>query len=135
MPKEEHLARLQYSDLCLDTRIYNGHTTTSDALWAGVPVITLKGGHFASRVSASILTAVGLPELIKNELWEYESLAVELANSPERLLSIRKKIEKNRLEEPLFDTMRFVRNLERAYQEMMGIFQVGDEPREISVVE
>jgi protein O-GlcNAc transferase len=133
LPKDEHLARLQLMDLSLDTRIYNGHTTTSDALWASVPVLALKGGHFASRVSASILQAIGLPELVTNELREYEELAVELANSPERISSLKNKIRANRLKEPLFDTPGFTRNLERAYREMMEIFLAGGEPRQIEV--
>jgi predicted O-linked N-acetylglucosamine transferase (SPINDLY family) len=135
LPKEEHLARLQLLDLSLDTRIYNGHTTTSDALWAGLPVLTLKGGHFASRVSASILQAIGLPELIANELEEYEDLAVELAHSPEKLLSLRNRLKANRSKMPLFDTCRFTKNLEKAYQEMWKVFQAGDEPRHIKVKE
>ncbi|QTA91412.1 tetratricopeptide repeat protein [Desulfonema magnum] len=118
LPKDEHLARHKLADLGLDTRIYNGHTTTSDALWAGVPVITLQGSHFASRVSSSLLTAIGLPELITYDPKTYERLAVRLANNPDELQAIRLKLEKNRLTEPLFDTPRFTRNLEKAYKEM-----------------
>lgn len=131
LPKGEHLARLRLADLVLDTRIYNGHTTTSDALWAGVPVITLQGGHFASRVSASLLTAIGLPELITHSLDEYEALSVQLAGHPKKLRSIRQKLAGNRLTEPLFDTPRFVRNLEKAYREMWRIFSAGKTPRQI----
>ena len=83
IPKDEHLARLECADLALDTRIYNGHTSTSDALWAGLPVLTLKGRHFASRVSASILAAAGIPELITECLEDYEALALRLAGAPE----------------------------------------------------
>ncbi len=115
LPKEEHLARQKLADLGLDTRIVNGHTTTSDALWAGVPVITLQGTHFASRVASSVLTAVGLPELITHSLEEYETLALRLATHPDQLDAIRQKLGKNRLTKPLFDTPRFVRNLEKAY--------------------
>ena len=135
LPKQEHLARLALMDMALDTRIYNGHTTTSDALWAGVPVLTLKGRHFASRVSASILKAIGLPELITDELDKYEALAVKLASTPEMLLKLKHKLEKNRLKSPLFDTLRFTRNLERAYQEMMEIYRAGEQPRQIEVKE
>jgi predicted O-linked N-acetylglucosamine transferase (SPINDLY family) len=85
LPKDEHLARLRFADLTLDTRIYNGHTTTSDALWAGVPVITLQGSHFASRVSSSVLSAIGLPEVVTHSLEEYEALAVQLAHKPAQL--------------------------------------------------
>jgi len=133
--KEEHLARLRLSDVALDTRIYNGHTTTSDALWAGVPVITIEGNHFASRVSSSILTAVGLPELIAHSLEEYEALAVRWARNPAELEATRQKLSKNRLTEPFFDTARFVTNLEKAYKTMWKIFVAGEKPRQIEVVE
>jgi protein O-GlcNAc transferase len=135
LPKDEHLARIGLADLALDTRICNGHTTTSDALWAGVPVITLQGGHFASRVSSSILTAVGLPELITHTLEEYESLAVRLSRNRDELHSIRQRLAKNRLTEPLFDTPRFAKNLEKAYKKMWEIFLAGEKPRKIEVVE
>ena len=79
LPKPQHLARLQLADLGLDTRIYNGHTTTSDLLWAGVPVIAPLGRHFASRVSASLLNAMELPELIVDDLAAFEALAIALA--------------------------------------------------------
>jgi protein O-GlcNAc transferase len=135
LPKDEHLARMRFSDLALDTWIVNGHTTTSDALWAGVPVITLMGGHFASRVSASILTAIGLSELITHTLEEYEALAVRLAGNPGELKALRQKLAKNRLTEPLFDTQRFAKNLEKAYKEMCKIFLAGQKPRQIKVAE
>jgi protein O-GlcNAc transferase len=135
LPKGEHLARLRLADLALDTRIYNGHTTTSDALWAGVPVITLQGSHFASRVSSSILTGMGLCELITHNLDEYEALAVRLIRSPGNLKAMREKLAKNRKTEPLFDTSRFADNIERAYKEMWKIFLAGERPRQIEVVE
>jgi len=135
LPKAEHLARHRLADLTLDTRIYNGHTTTSDSLWAGLPVITLQGNHFASRVSSSILTAVGLPELITHTLEAYKSLAVLMANTPDELQTIRQKLAKNRLTEPLFDTPRFAVNLEKAYKEMWEIFSAGEKPRQIEVAE
>ncbi|MBL0716619.1 MAG: tetratricopeptide repeat protein, partial [Desulfosarcina sp.] len=115
IPKDKHLARLKIADLALDTRIVNGHTTTSDTLWAGVPVVALIGNHFASRVSASLLTAVGLPELIADNLNDYEALAVQLAETPEKLEAIRAKLDRNRYTMPLFDTPRFVKNLEKGY--------------------
>jgi protein O-GlcNAc transferase len=133
--KDEHLARLKFADLAFDTRIYNGHTTTSDALWAGVPVITLQGHHFASRVSSSILSALGVPELITYSIEEYETLAVRLALNALELKEIRQRIAQNRMVETLFDTPRFVRNLETAYKEMWKIFLAGDVPREIEVLE
>ena len=135
LPKQDHLARLSWADLALDTRIYNGHTTTSDALWAGVPVIALEGTHFASRVSSSVLKAVGLAELVTKSLDEYEALALGLARDPKRLLAIREKVARNRREAPLFDTPRFVKNLERIYHEMWKIFVAREEPRQIEVIE
>jgi protein O-GlcNAc transferase len=135
LPKDEHLSRLKLADLGLDTRIYNGHTTTSDALWAGVPVISLQGSHFASRVSSSILSALGVTELITYSIEEYEALAVRLALNALEVNEIRQKIGRNRAGEPLFDTPRFVRNLETAYKEMWKIFLSGDVPREIEVLE
>ncbi len=135
LPKPEHLARQKFADLALDTRIYNGHTTTSDALWAGVPVLTLQGTHFASSVSSSLLTAIGLSDLITSDLEEYESLAVYLARHPRELGAIRRRLAKNRSVKPLFDTPRFVRNLERAYKKMWRIFLSGQKPRAIRVKE
>lgn len=133
--KEEYLARLSLGDLALDTRVYNGHATTCDALWAGVPVITLQGRHFASRASSSILMAIGLPELITHSLDQYEGLAIRLARNPNELRDIRERLDRNRLTEPLFDTPRFVRNLEAAYKEMWEIYLAGQRPRPIKVVE
>jgi len=99
-----------------------GHTTTSDALWAGVPVITLQGSHYASRVASSILNAVGLPELVTHHIRDYERIAVQLANHPNELQALKMKLEQNRLNAPLFDTEGFVRNLEKIYKEMWGHF-------------
>jgi len=135
LPKPDHLARLALADLALDTRIYNGHTTSSDALWAGVPVITVQGNHFASRVSSSILTASGLPELITNSLEEYRNLAVRLAQGLDQREAVRRKLIGNRSARPLFDTPRFVRNLEKAYKAMWDIFSSGEDVRTIEVVE
>ena len=133
--KAEHLSRVKCADLALDTRIVNGHTTTSDSLWAGVPVITMEGSHFASRVSSSLLRAVGLRELVTDCLEEYEKLAVQLASHPSELNAVRKKLDINRLKKPLFDTARFVRNLELAYTEMWRIFLEGRAPAQIEVFE
>jgi predicted O-linked N-acetylglucosamine transferase (SPINDLY family) len=133
--KEEYLSRLNVVDLCLDTRIYNGHATTSDALWAGVPVITLMGSHFASRAASGELAAIGLSELITRSPEEYERLAVRLANTPIELMNLRQKLSKNRLTQPLFDTPRFVKNLEKAYQRMWATFQAGEVPKAIEVSE
>ena len=116
---ELHLARQQLADLFLDTLPYNAHTTASDALWVGLPVVTTPGNSFPARVAASILTATGLPELITPDLSAYEALALELASNPERLRAIREKLLQNRRTAPMFDTARFTRNLEAAYRTML----------------
>ncbi len=118
LPKARHLARHRLADLFLDTRIYNAHTTASDALWAGVPVLTCTGEAFPARVAASLLQAVGLPELITHSLEEYEALAVRMATQPAELSVLRAKLADHRLRMPLFDTERFARHLEQAYELM-----------------
>jgi protein O-GlcNAc transferase len=133
--REEHLNRLRFADLSLDTRIVNGAITTSDALWSGVPVVTLQGNHFASRMSSSILSAVGLPEMVTYSLADYEALAIRLAKQPDELHAIRQKLVQNRLTMPLFDTPRFVRNIEIAFKKMWRIYVSGDSPRPIKVKE
>jgi protein O-GlcNAc transferase len=112
------LARHRQADLFLDTLPYNAHTTASDALWAELPVLTLMGQSFASRVAASLLNAIGLPELITNTQEEYEALAIELATNPQKLVEIKLKLANNRLTTPLFDTPLFTKNLEAAYIKM-----------------
>ncbi len=131
--KAEYLSRLGTADLALDTRIYNGHATTVDALWAGVPVVTLQGTHFASRAASSILTAAGLPELITENLQDYQNLAVRLASNPAELGRIRAKLAQNRIHAPLFDTAAFVRNLEAACQEIWHLHMSGEKPRQMEV--
>ncbi len=131
--KADHISRIMLADLALDTRIYNGHATTADLLWMGVPVITLKGRHFASRVAAGLLTGVGLPELVVDRLEDYEAVARSLATHPDRLRRIRQRLAKNRLTTPLFDLPRFVRGLERAYQEMARHYRKGQECRMIHI--
>src|SRR6185369_6801564 len=111
----EHLARHRLADLFLDTVPYNAHTTASDALWAGLPVLTCVGESFAGRVAASLLNAIGLPELVATTPEQYEALAIELATDPQRLEQIRRKLARNRLTTALFDTPRFTRHLEAAY--------------------
>lgn len=118
LPKARHLERHRLADLFLDTRLYNAHTTASDALWAGLPVLTYPGETFPARVAASLLQAVGLPELIAGSLEDYEERAVRLATKPAELAELRAKLAGNRLRMPLFDTERFARHLERAYQSM-----------------
>jgi len=118
LPKDEHLKRIALSDLALDTFTYNGHTTTSDCLWAGVPVVTLYGKHFASRVSASLLSAVDLTELITKTPKEYQSLVLRLAKDRQALNRIRQKLIINKNQKPLFDTARFTDNLEDVYEQV-----------------
>jgi predicted O-linked N-acetylglucosamine transferase (SPINDLY family) len=117
---ERHLARQQLADLFLDTLPYNAHTTASDALWVGLPLITTQGRSFPARVAASILRAANLPELIAADLTEYETLALTLARDRRALAAIRQKLLANRDKAPLFDTARFTRNLEAAYVAMLG---------------
>src|SRR5262249_17364553 len=102
----DHLARLGLADLFLDTLPYNAQTTASDALWAGVPVLTCLGSTFAGRVAASALQAVGLPELVTNSLEEYEALALKLAGDPALIGSLRARLAQNRSSQALFDTAR-----------------------------
>jgi len=116
---EIHLARHCLADLVLDTLPYNAHTTASDALWCGLPVVSCPGRSFASRVAASLLNAVGLSELVTSSLEEYETLALELARSPARLAALRARLTSNREALPLFDTPRFCRNLEQAYRQVL----------------
>ena len=115
MPLSEHLARHKVADLFIDTFPYTAHTTCSDALWAGLPVLTLVGESFASRVASSLLNAISLPELITNTEKEYEDLAVELATNPKRLEKIKDKLQKNRLTKPLFNSDLYTKNIETAY--------------------
>jgi predicted O-linked N-acetylglucosamine transferase (SPINDLY family) len=116
---EQHLARHQLADLMLDTLPYNAHTTASDALWAGLPLVTTPGHSFPARVAASILTAAGVPELIAPDLAAYEALALHLARDPEALQAIKAKLAAHRTTAPLFDTARFTRNLEAVYRAML----------------
>ena len=114
----EHLARQKVADLFIDTFPYTGHTTASDALWVGLPVLTRIGKSFASRVSASLLNAIGLSELVTNSEKEYEDLAIELAKNPPKLKEIKNKLKNNRNTKPLFNTQIFARNMEKAYSLM-----------------
>jgi predicted O-linked N-acetylglucosamine transferase (SPINDLY family) len=127
----DHLARLQLADLFLDTLPYNAHTTSSDALWAGLPVLTCKGESFAGRVAASLLTAIKLPELITDSPAAYETLAITLAQQPQTLAAIRTKLATNRLTTPLFDTALFTRDLEALYQRIYTHQQHGLPPAPI----
>ena len=114
----DHLARLRLADLFLDTLPYNAHATACDALWAGLPVVTCLGTSFPGRVAASLLHAIGLPELVTSSLLEYEALALELARDSGRLAALSEKLRRNRDTQPLFDTPRLTRHLEAAYATM-----------------
>ena len=133
IPTEEYLARYRVCDLFLDTFPYNAGTTASDALWVGLPVLTLMGQSFASRMAASLLNAIGLSELITTTQEEYEALAIELANNPQKLESIKLRLAHNRLTAPLFDTPLFTKNLEAAYIKMYEHCKAGLEPQDISI--
>jgi len=129
----EHLARIACADLFLDTLPCNAHTTASDALWAGVPVLTCKGGTFAGRVAASLLHAAGLPQLATASLAEYEALAHKLAGDRALLASMRQRLAQNRLSCALFDTARFTRHIEAAYTTMVRMVRSGEGPRSFAV--
>jgi protein O-GlcNAc transferase len=133
MPLPEHLARHKLADLFLDTLPYNAHTTASDALWAGLPVLTCLGETFAGRVAASLLNAIDLPELITTTLEAYEQMAIDLAKHPEKLTAIKRKLADNRLTTPLFDTKLFAKHIEAAYTTMYERHQAGLPPDHIAV--
>jgi predicted O-linked N-acetylglucosamine transferase (SPINDLY family) len=133
MPPPDHLARHRLADLFLDTLPYNAHTTASDALWAGLPVLTQIGETFAGRVAASLLNAIELPELITSTRQEYAELAIELAKNPEKLAAIKHRLSQNRLTKPLFNTQLFTRHIEQAYQAMYERYQADLSPENIYV--
>jgi protein O-GlcNAc transferase len=132
-PLEQHLARHRVADLFLDTLPYGAHTTASDALWAGLPVLTCCGDAFAGRVAASLLSAVGLNELVTHTLGDYEALALRLAQDRSFLTGLRTKLARNRESCPLFDSGRFTRHLESAYATMWNIWLRGERPQSFSV--
>jgi protein O-GlcNAc transferase len=128
LPTDQHLARLQLADLFLDGLPYNAHTTGSDALWAGVPLITMKGTTFPGRVAASLLHAAGLPELVSENAEEFENLAVRLASDAKALKKLRIKLTENKPKCALFDTARFCKHLEAAYEQMWRTWLAGEKP-------
>jgi predicted O-linked N-acetylglucosamine transferase (SPINDLY family) len=130
---DDHLARHRLADLFLDTLPYNAHTTASDALWAGLPVLTCLGTAFPGRVAASLLNAIGLNELVTPSLADYESLALRLARNPTYLADIKSKLSVNRGTFPLFDTDRFRRHVEAAYTTMWERYQRGERPESFAV--
>lgn len=131
----EHLARHMLADLFLDTLPYNAHTTTSDALWTGLPVLTCMGQSFASRVAASLLNACGLTELITESRADYEKLAIKLARHPTKLATIRAKLIANRDKHPLFDTVRYAKNLETAFETIIQLANDNKPPSSFTVIE
>jgi predicted O-linked N-acetylglucosamine transferase (SPINDLY family) len=133
VPPPEHLARHRCADLFIDTYPCNAHTTASDSLWAGLPLITLRGESFASRVASSLLSAAGLPELITDTQSDYESLAIELANDSIKLREYKSRLLNNLLTMPLFDTQSTTKNIESAYIEMMERYWNGLLPENITL--
>jgi predicted O-linked N-acetylglucosamine transferase (SPINDLY family) len=133
LPPAAHLARLRLADLFLDTFHYNAHTTASDALWAGLPVVTKAGRQFSARVGASLLHAAGLPDLITTSAEDYAALALGLATTPAKLAAVRQRLAENRLSCPLFDTVTHTRKLEAAYIAAYQRHLDGLSPAEITV--
>jgi len=130
-PIPEYLARLAAADLFLDTCPYNAGATANDALWAGLPVLTCSGDSYVGRMAGSLLHAIGLPELVTDSLPEYEARALELAREPARLAELRQRLAGNRLRAPLFDMIRYTRDLEAAYTRMWDRWCAGEEPATI----
>lgn len=133
LPNKEHLARLKLADLFIDTFNVNAHTTASDALWAELPVVTKIGKGFPARVAASLLNAVGLPELITNNEKDYESLILDLAINRVKLLEIKNKLSINRLSYPLFDSEKYTKHLENGYQQVYQNYIDQRKPKTISI--
>ena len=133
LPQAEHLARHKHADLFIDTFNYNAHTTGSDALWAGLPVVTKQGDQFAARVAASLLNAVGLPELITHSEEEYEALILTLSTDLNRLKAVTKKLAVNRLSSPLFDTKLYTQHFETGLQKAYSLYFYGKKPEDIFV--
>jgi predicted O-linked N-acetylglucosamine transferase (SPINDLY family) len=133
LPLDRHLARLKQADLFLDSLPYNAHTTASDALWAGLPLLTLMGASFPGRVAASLLRAVGMPEMVVHTLADYEAAAIGLATSAQALDALKQKLAGNRLTTPLFDTDLFRKDIEAAYLTMWHAWRNGEAPKAFAV--
>ena len=129
----EHLARHKHADLFIDTFNYNAHTTASDALWAGLPIVTKQGKQFSARVTSSLLTACGLPELITKNEKEYEDLIYELATNPKKLKTISLKLSENKKNKPLFNTKQYTNNFEKGLQKAYDLYINGEHPKNIFV--
>lgn len=130
-----YLSRYQCADLFLDTFPFNAHTTASDALWSGIPVLTLQGKSFASRVASSLLSAIGLPELITYTYEDYKNKAIEIANSNAKLNEIKKKLKFNKNKQPLFDTDKYTKNLESAYKLIFDRHQKKEKPDNFEIID
>jgi predicted O-linked N-acetylglucosamine transferase (SPINDLY family) len=133
MKLEDHLARHKNADLFLDTLPYNAHTTASDSLWAGLPVLTCLGKAFPGRVAASLLRSLDLPELITYSENEYIAKAEEFALNPEKLRLIKNKLDANKFSKPLFNTELFCRSLESAFKIVFDKNNLGLETEDISI--
>lgn len=133
LPPDQHLSRLKLGDLFLDSLPYNAHTTASDALWAGLPLLTCRGTTFPGRVASSLLTAAGLPELITESQGVYEEVAIRLARDSAAMAALKQKLAENRSSCPLFDTDRFRRNIEAAYTAMFDARKRGEAPQSFAV--
>jgi predicted O-linked N-acetylglucosamine transferase (SPINDLY family) len=133
LPQTPHLRRLQNADISLDTLPVNAHTTTSDAVWAGVPVVTLPGEPFVSRVAGSIMTTLGLPELIAKDREDYYRIAKELATHPNYLEDVKRRVREGRSNSALFDSARYTRNLETLYRLMWRRRAAGLAPTTIDI--
>jgi protein O-GlcNAc transferase len=135
VPLDRHLDRQRLADLFLDTVPYNAGATASAALWAGVPLVTCRGACLVGRMAASMLHAVGLPELVTASLTDYVALAESLARDPARLQALRRTLDAHKQNQPLFDTARFTRHLEAAYLTMADSWQRGEQPKPFSVAQ
>jgi len=133
MNRSDHLARLRFADLFLDTFPYNAHTTASDALRMGLPVLTICGRSFAARVAASLLTAVGLTELISYSMEEYELRAINMALEPAKLSQVRQKLRVSLERSPLFDSKSFTNSIEVAFEKMWILHLDGRGPEHLYV--
>jgi protein O-GlcNAc transferase len=133
VPPAEHLGRHRHADLFLDTLPCNAHTTASDALWAGLPILTCSGETFAGRVAGSLLMAIGMPELVTKSLEEYEQTALALARAPHRLIALRQKLETNRDTSSLFDLPKLTGNIEAAYARMWQTWLSRQKPVAFSI--
>jgi predicted O-linked N-acetylglucosamine transferase (SPINDLY family) len=129
----DHLARYRTADLFLDTLPFNAQTTACDALWAGLPVLTCVGSSFVGRVATSLLSAVGLPDLITHSLKDYEALALKLARESSMLAEIKARLARNLAIHPLFDSVRFTRHVEAAFVRMWERYQRGEGPAGFAV--